>query len=850
MAMYNTGNPVGSTQPKDLSDNAQVLDKLVVGTDPSVVDRLGNLRYSWAGMEYDFQNAQAGREAAFQEFLAASAFVFIGDYAAGLNFTNRNQYMIRDGVPYRLSPSTTLPYTTTGNWALEAVNFSPVSQDDILRQDLGAADGLSHVGFGSVTAQEALSLVSPLILSSIDGIPSASLPVGTRCKVGETTYRISSAPSPDVKYPLIPAGPAKFAIPESGHVMTSLGSMADRGSVSGSAFSSNAMQGAVIDNRNRSIIFSATNSVPPLETSSFYEYDFNEGVLGPLLASAVSIPAGHADNFAVEVEPDGTRYLWFGRPKTETYGAMDICRLRWVDGASAGDVELMVAHNAYAALSWYDHESFLIISGTNVADVCLLSDLKTGTYSPIRRLSQAEWVGLVAPTYFPQTVRHVDGLWFGLSGFNVEDAGAYASVSSRDAPISRMGFTAAANPGSELQSFAWRWDAALGKFRNLVAVKAQAASSVQLLEVSEPGVRHSLSVPVNGSIEFTDRVTASSRRGKLSSEIQLFKGSVYVGGVPIPGVNFDYRDFRLEQWRNDGGRLQHRYMHWDSVIQVIDGPGDTLFDQGWRFNILSGDRVHIHKDGMQVGGASLASDANRGKYTLRVIGGWGAAAGGAPAVQVVSAVAGVVSTSDVDLAVPDGGVLQLGQYNTSTNTSQSRLNLTTTDLSPAVSGGLNFGTATFRIGTVFAQNALNTSDGRLKTPPRKLTDGELAAGLELASLPGVWQWLDAVSEKGEAARWHTGPTVQQAIEVLKKHGLDPFRYGAINFDQWEDQWEDRHPVGNEPPERVLRAAAGSVYSFNYNELSMFMIRALAWSREASERRMSDLEARLSALEAK
>lgn len=146
MAMYNTGNPVGSTQPKDLSDNAQVLDKLVVGTDPSVVDRLGNLRYSWAGMEYDFQNAQDGRQAQFEDFLTTSSLIFVGDYGAGLNFTNRSQYMIRDGVPYRIAYATTLPYTTTGNWATEQTNFTPVSSDDILRQDLSQPTGAGLVG--------------------------------------------------------------------------------------------------------------------------------------------------------------------------------------------------------------------------------------------------------------------------------------------------------------------------------------------------------------------------------------------------------------------------------------------------------------------------------------------------------------------------------------------------------------------------------------------------------------------------------------------------------------------------------------------------------------------------------
>lgn len=145
--MYSTGNPVGSTAPKDLYDNAQVLDKLVVGSDPMVLDRLGTLRYSWAGMEYDFVNAQTGRaseftadqaarELAFQNFLTSSGYYGIGDYGPGLVLSARNQYFIRDGYAYRAAPTTTLPYTTTGNWALESGNFVLFSQDDILRQDL------------------------------------------------------------------------------------------------------------------------------------------------------------------------------------------------------------------------------------------------------------------------------------------------------------------------------------------------------------------------------------------------------------------------------------------------------------------------------------------------------------------------------------------------------------------------------------------------------------------------------------------------------------------------------------------------------------------------------------------
>jgi hypothetical protein len=44
MATYNTGNALGSTDARDLSDNAQNLDKAVNGTDEKWTDRLGRQR--------------------------------------------------------------------------------------------------------------------------------------------------------------------------------------------------------------------------------------------------------------------------------------------------------------------------------------------------------------------------------------------------------------------------------------------------------------------------------------------------------------------------------------------------------------------------------------------------------------------------------------------------------------------------------------------------------------------------------------------------------------------------------------------------------------------------------------
>lgn len=166
MDMYNTGNPVGSTAPKDLSDNAQVFDRISVGTDPWVTSRLGQKLWSLSGMNYEFNNAQEGREAQFQDFLAASGFVWIGDYGAGLTFTSRSQYMVRDGNAYRLAASTTVPYTVTGNWALEQDKFTLVNSDQVLRQDLAESTGAGLVGAEApdgtpVTVQALLKDMNP-----------------------------------------------------------------------------------------------------------------------------------------------------------------------------------------------------------------------------------------------------------------------------------------------------------------------------------------------------------------------------------------------------------------------------------------------------------------------------------------------------------------------------------------------------------------------------------------------------------------------------------------------------------------------------------------------------------------
>lgn len=133
MTTYNTGNPIGSVDPRDLYDDTENLSVLVNSQEKTEhPDRLGVPRKTWHGMEQDFQ-----------QFLVNSGYTGTGaggayeDYDADgpLTITALNQIFTKDGEFYRLKPDQDLPYTTT-TWADDESNLIPLN-DAVLRQELG-----------------------------------------------------------------------------------------------------------------------------------------------------------------------------------------------------------------------------------------------------------------------------------------------------------------------------------------------------------------------------------------------------------------------------------------------------------------------------------------------------------------------------------------------------------------------------------------------------------------------------------------------------------------------------------------------------------------------------------------
>ncbi|RCH14408.1 putative endo-N-acetylneuraminidase [Klebsiella pneumoniae] len=189
---------------------------------------------------------------------------------------------------------------------------------------------------------------------------------------------------------------------------------------------------------------------------------------------------------------------------------------------------------------------------------------------------------------------------------------------------------------------------------------------------------------------------------------------------------------------------------------------------------------------------------------------------------------------------------------------------------PNADGTYSLGTPSGRWSQVFASNSvIGTSDETHKTRPRADTPAETDAYYEIGQLPGVWQWLEKYMVEGDNARLHSGPTVQAAISVMDKYGLDWREYSAFCYDEWDAQdaiietWDDEWEVipgtpaeldeaGNVLVEAVpetrtlIRAAgsnviqeareAGSVYAFRKEELLFWISRAIiAKQRDITER---------------
>lgn len=115
---YATLNPIGSTSPKDLSDNASNFDEFSVSPAPSFNDRFGTRRQTIAGAEK-----------AIQDFIASSGFEpthLVYTDGSPLTVNRPTQLVDRGGLSYRINTPQVFPVQLTGNWSQDSSKFTQI----------------------------------------------------------------------------------------------------------------------------------------------------------------------------------------------------------------------------------------------------------------------------------------------------------------------------------------------------------------------------------------------------------------------------------------------------------------------------------------------------------------------------------------------------------------------------------------------------------------------------------------------------------------------------------------------------------------------------------------------------
>jgi hypothetical protein len=242
------------------------------------------------------------------------------------------------------------------------------------------------------------------------------------------------------------------------------------------------------------------------------------------------------------------------------------------------------------------------------------------------------------------------------------------------------------------------------------------------------------------------------------------------------------------------------------MLEAAAGTGRVGISGGMGETDVSGQAVFVFN---AVGSASVTSSTEKrvGIFFFNVVGSTAGNRGAAFGINLKKDGAATIANA---FGISNSGVVTPGADNVQT-----------------------MGSAALRWSVVYAgTGTINTSDAREKTDVAPLTDAELAAAADLSRAIGTYQWLESVQLKGADARHHAGLTVQQAIAIMQAHGLDPFRYGFICFDEWSEQLEQ---VDEETGEvtQVYRPA-GDRYSFRHDEMLLFIARGFAARLDALE----------------
>ncbi len=164
------------------------------------------------------------------------------------------------------------------------------------------------------------------------------------------------------------------------------------------------------------------------------------------------------------------------------------------------------------------------------------------------------------------------------------------------------------------------------------------------------------------------------------------------------------------------------------------------------------------------------------------------------------------------------GTLSAHPLHLGTNNGVSAVLETSGVLRSGADNAVSLGSAGNRWSVVYAgTGSINTSDARDKKWRGGLNDAERAAARDIVAEIGIFQWQDALAERGEDARLHIGARAQAVWGIMARHGLvapigddglpsGKCPYGFLCFDAWG--------AGGE---------AGNRYGLRTDQLALFLI---------------------------
>ena len=804
---YNTGNPVPSTDPRDLLDNAQALDGLVNGALPAYPDRKGVARKSWAGMEADFAAAQGDKEQRFQAFLLASGYVDLGDYAAGLSITARNQVFRRDGEFYRAAAALELPYTLTGDWVADGPSFVAMG-DAVLRQDLWQDAG--WVGYVSPAAGAVARTLGSRLGDTVSVKDFGAKGDG----VTDDTAAFTAAMVGGLVY--IPAGDYVVTDTITGIPTLFVGAGSGKTTI-------------IFDNLAGRDGFAWAEATTVGETGGLVGVELvargsNGGV-------AVKMPLASSDYFTEHTRWTFRDIYCRGSVRNTAaysfawdYGFATWFRLSDCTGVEASHINIQGQWDIKSDPSSQFQDCGIELDAAGAILTARISDITIGPIHTAVLIKERAFFSLTAFDFIGthrgiyqqgDTIYNEPKILFG--NINAQDVGIYlANSSARD--ITSL----------TIRRHRQGWK---GGTNDWFGIRAELSTNITIsrcvIQPDEsdgpfPGTQTAVQLDACGLGACSDNFIGVGC--DIGYNLSNCSGMVFGETTSAQNASTDV----LFSLTNNTRRITigtyelvstfaGSVLQKDSTITGAVSMLNNSFDlQGVANVTLDMTRTNAGVDSKRWRQIVTTTQNNRQALTD---------AGGATNYELVTRSAATINQIEWRATT-------LYLNGTTTTTKQFR---------PTADNVYTLGEASYRWGTVYAgTGAINTSDERAKQDIRDIPDAVLDAWATVNY--AEFRFTDAVKLKGSDARLHVGLIAQQVKEAFEMIGIDPFAYGLLCYDEWGDQFEDvLDEDGNPTGEQRLVQAAGNRYGIRYEE-------ALALEAALMRRTTKRLEARLAALE--